>query len=154
MVLGLALAKHDGPIGRAAPDNRRLQVSPLQRQGAVAQGCIRRGGTSEAAPEAVRQAVGGGCQSGWGRLLSVTNAIEASTWHQGDSVWASAGRPGRGGGVTSPPLLMHPWLWPVALPRGSRGRCVRLRVRLHSMSQLKWGAGAEGGFSGVLVFLA
>ena len=30
------------------------------------QGCSRRQGTSEAAPEAVRQAVGGGCQSGWG----------------------------------------------------------------------------------------
>ena len=30
--------------------------------------------------EAVRQAVGGGCQSGWGRLLSVTNAAEAGTW--------------------------------------------------------------------------
>ena len=28
----------------------------------------RREGASEAAPEAVRQAVGGGCQSGWGRL--------------------------------------------------------------------------------------
>ena len=32
-------------------------------------GCIGREGASEAAPEAVRQAVGGGCQSGWGRLL-------------------------------------------------------------------------------------
>ena len=52
------------------------------------QGCIRRKGTSEAAPEAVRQAVGGGCQSGWGRLPSVTNAIEAGTWRQGDSGWA------------------------------------------------------------------
>ena len=41
--------------------------------------------TSEAAPEAVRQAVGGGYQSGWGRLLSVTNAIEAGTCRQGDS---------------------------------------------------------------------
>ena len=51
------------------------------------QGCMRREGTSEAAPEAVRQAVGGGCQSGWGRLLSVTNAIEAGTCCQGDSVW-------------------------------------------------------------------
>jgi hypothetical protein len=36
--------------------------------------------------EAVTQAVGGGCQSGWGRLLSVTNAIEP--WRQGDSGWA------------------------------------------------------------------
>ena len=48
-------------------------------------GCIRRGGTSEAGPEAVRQAVGGGCQSGWRRLLSVTNAIEAGPCCQGDS---------------------------------------------------------------------
>ena len=31
------------------------------------QGCIRREGTSEAAPEAVRQADGAGCQSDWGR---------------------------------------------------------------------------------------
>ena len=46
------------------------------------------GKASEAAPEAVRQAVGGVCQSAWGRLLSVTNAIEAGTWHQGDSGWA------------------------------------------------------------------
>ena len=34
-------------------------------------------GASEAAPEAVRQAVGGGCQSGWGQVMSGTNAIEA-----------------------------------------------------------------------------
>ena len=49
-----------------------------------------RKGTSEAAPAAaaVRQAVGGGCQSGWGRLLSVTTAIEAGTCRQGDSGWA------------------------------------------------------------------
>ena len=52
------------------------------------QGCIGREGTSEAAPEAVRQAVGGGCQSGWGRLPSVTNANEAGTCHQGYSGWA------------------------------------------------------------------
>ena len=43
------------------------------------------GETSEAAPEAVRQAVGGGCRSGWGRLLLVTNATEAGTWRRGDS---------------------------------------------------------------------
>ena len=39
-------------------------------------------------PGAVRQAVGGGRQSDWGWLLSVTNAIEAGTWRQGDSGWA------------------------------------------------------------------
>ena len=43
---------------------------------------------SEAAPEAFRQAVGGGYQSGWGRLLSVANAVEADTRRQGDSGWA------------------------------------------------------------------
>ena len=43
--------------------------------------------------EVVGQVVGGGCQSGWGRLLSVTSAMEAGTWRQGDSGWA----PWRGG---------------------------------------------------------
>ena len=70
------------------------------------QGCIRREGTSEAAPEAVRRAVGGGCQSGWGRLLSVTNAVEAGIWCQGDNGWALAGRPG------SPPPLSNASLPP------------------------------------------
>ena len=56
--------------------------------GAPHQGCIRRDGTSEAAPEAVRQAVGGGCQSGWGRLLSVTNGTEAGTCRERHSGWA------------------------------------------------------------------
>ena len=51
-------------------------------------GCIQKEGTSETAPEAVRQAVGGGCQSGWGRLLSVTNAIEPGPCRQGVSGWA------------------------------------------------------------------
>ena len=52
------------------------------------QGCIGRERTSEVVPEFVRSAVGGGCQGGWGRLLSVTNVIEAGSWRQGDSGWA------------------------------------------------------------------
>ena len=36
----------------------------------------------------VGQAVGGGCQSGWGRLLSVINAVEVGAWRQGNSGWA------------------------------------------------------------------
>ena len=56
--------------------------------GVRVQGCIRRDGTSEAAQEAVGQANGRSCQSGWGRLLSVTNAIETCTCRQGDSGWA------------------------------------------------------------------
>ena len=40
------------------------------------QGCIRREGASEAAPQAVKQAVEGGCRRGWGRLLSVINALK------------------------------------------------------------------------------
>ena len=59
--------------------------APLHR---AVQECIRREGTSEVAPEAVRHAVGGGCQSGRGRLLSVTNAIEPGGCRQGDSSWA------------------------------------------------------------------
>ena len=78
------------------------------------------------APKAVRQAVGGGCQSGWGRLLSVTNAIEAGAWRQGDSGWAYAGRPGGGGGGGSPHSN-------ASLPVGvrwcacARGQCVGVR---------------------------
>ena len=67
-------------------------------KGGEGQGCIRREGASEEAPEAV----GGGCQSGWGQLLSVTNATEAGTWREGQ--WLGA--PG-GGGL--PPLPMHAW---------------------------------------------
>ena len=52
------------------------------------QGCIRREGTSEVALELVRQAVGGGCESGWGWFLSVANTIEAGTSRWGDSGWA------------------------------------------------------------------
>ena len=51
----------------------------------ITRGCVRREGTSEAAPEAVRQAVGGGCLSGWGRLLSATNANRGwrlASWRQ------------------------------------------------------------------------
>ena len=80
------------------PNDGRSPSTATTLRGSQSQGCIRREGTSEAAPEAVRQAVGGGYQSGWGRLLSVTNAIDAGTWRQGDSGWAQAGRPGAGGG--------------------------------------------------------
>ena len=38
------------------------------RCGGEGQGCAGREGTSEAAPGAVRQAVGGGCRSGWGAV--------------------------------------------------------------------------------------
>ena len=65
-----------------------LGVPAWERGLPYRQGCIRRQGASEVAPAAGRQAVGGGCQSGWGRLLLVTNAIEAGTWRQGDSGWA------------------------------------------------------------------
>ena len=58
------------------------------REGVDGEGGMRREGTSEAALEAVRKAVGGGCHSGSEQLLSATNAIEAGTWCQGDSNWA------------------------------------------------------------------
>ena len=70
----------------------RWQDFAVNRGGGRGQGCSRMEGVSEVALEAVRQAVGGGCQSGWGRLLLVTNAIEAGTWRQGDSGWESASR--------------------------------------------------------------
>ena len=48
----------------------------------------------------------GVCRSGWGRLLSVTNAIEAGTWRQGQ--WLGIGRASWRGGGYLPPLPMHP----------------------------------------------
>ena len=59
-------------------------------------------GLSDAASEAVRQALGGGCRSGWGRLLSVTNAIEVGTL-AGHMLGTLEG--GRG---SPPPIPMHP----------------------------------------------
>ena len=70
------------PLGRAK-SRRRSGRRPLHRctgprlrkglgtavgGGGRGQGCVRREGTSEAAPGAVRQAVGGGCRSGWGAV--------------------------------------------------------------------------------------
>ena len=66
----------------------RTYLEVLHPRRAHCSGCGGREGTSEAGPEAGRQAVGGGCQSGWGRLLSVKNAIETGTWCQGDCGWA------------------------------------------------------------------
>ena len=79
--------------GRALSFDERRGQFPQGKQGervpgralGPRQGCIRREGTSEAAPEAVRKAVEGGCQSGWGRLPSVTHAVDLGTWRQGDS---------------------------------------------------------------------
>ena len=63
---------HQGGAQGASRWNQQTIVGPLHRRPSAP-----REGASEAAPAAVRQAFGGGCQSGWGRLLSVTNAIEA-----------------------------------------------------------------------------
>ena len=76
------------------------------------QGCIRREGTSEVAPGAVRSAVGGGCQSGWGQLLSLTNAIEPGT------AVGEAGCPGGGRG-TPPPFQCIPGPWGRRGPAGT-----------------------------------
>ena len=54
--------------------------------------------------EAVRQAVGGGCQSGWGRLLSVANAMLALAV-RGTVAGHMLGALEGGGGL--PPLPMH-----------------------------------------------
>ena len=80
--------------------------SQPKRQRHPSQGCIRREWTSEAAPEAVRQAVGGGCRSGWGRLLSVTIAIEPGTWCVRGTV--AGHRLGALGGYPPPPLQCNP----------------------------------------------
>ena len=82
-----------GDADPAAPAARRLGRHGTQEIFSLLNrpfewGMHQKGRDLRGGPEAVRQAVGGGCQSGWGRLLSVTNAIEAGTWRQGDSGWA------------------------------------------------------------------
>ena len=76
----------------------------LPKAEGVEQGCIRRAGTAEAAPEAARQAVGGDCQSGWGRLqmpLRLALAVrETVAGHKLGALEQVGGLP--------PPLLMHP----------------------------------------------
>ena len=68
---GNGTAHRSPPVRRTRGHSRSLRHKRTRREG-----------TSEAAPEAVGQAVGGGCQSGWGRLLSVTSAIEPGTCRQ------------------------------------------------------------------------
>ena len=67
------------PPGRAG--------QPAGRGGGVGgeQEGIGRAGAPEEVPEAVRQAVGGDYQSGWGRLLLVTTAAGADSCGQGES---------------------------------------------------------------------
>ena len=78
----------------SGPEHQQMPPPPPARHG-----CLGREGASEAAPEAVRQAVGGGRQSGWGRFLSVTNAIEAGTWRPSGGQWRGVGwTPRKGGG--------------------------------------------------------
>ena len=77
---------------------------------------MRREGTSEAAPEAVRRAVRGGCRSGWGRLLSVTNAMQTGTWRHGGQ-WLGIGwAPWKGGGGRGQGLAPEGPLSPRAMP--------------------------------------
>ena len=57
-----------------------------------------------------------------GRLLSVTNAIEAGTCRQGDSGWALAGQPGGGGGTLPPSNASLPPPPPVDDAAGSLAR--------------------------------
>ena len=71
----------------------------------------------------VRRGVGDGCQSGWGRLLSVTNRVGAGSCGRGESGWAiGQGLGGRGGGGVPPPLPMHPC---PPHPPGGQGDCAR-----------------------------
>ena len=86
------------------------------------QGCIRREG--KAASEAVAQAVGEGCQSAWGRLLSVANAVEAGTAVRGtvaghrldalEGVWGTLPPPFQRIPAPPPPPHWHHWAvsWP------------------------------------------
>ena len=77
---------------RWANDVLQAHISCTLDKGGGGHGCIRREGFSEGTPEALRQAVGGGCQSGWGRLLSVTN--KPPPWGKGAGGAGGGGRCG------------------------------------------------------------
>ena len=70
--------------------------------------CIRREGASEAAPAAVREAVGGGCQSGWGGYCPLQMPLKPAL---GIRKTVAGHRLGalEGGGYL--PLPLHPCLW-------------------------------------------
>jgi hypothetical protein len=86
---GCPAIRLSAPRATAAEGNRVNMKAGGNREGCI---CTRDALEGKApqlvAPEAVGQAVGGGCRSGWGQLPSVTNAIEAGTCRQGDSGWA------------------------------------------------------------------
>ena len=101
------------------------------------------GGTSEAAPEAVGWAVGGGCRSGWGQLEAHTplvpgphlqpTATPAVSWGWSRLPWAIAGLPppeqrARGRGRCRMPL---------------RPRCRAERRGLRSPAE-RWARGSGG----------
>ena len=105
-------------------------MRPLVRDEVEGQGPPERG------PAAVRRAVGGGCQSGLGRLLSVTNATEAGTGRRGDCGLSIGRALWRGGGVTPTPLLMHPW-------RGGGDASPPCNASLPSGDTSRWPATSE-----------
>ena len=72
------------------------------------------------ATEAVRQAVGGGCRSGWWWLLSVANAIEAAA--RGTVAGHRLGALDGGGGGTPPPLPSNAFLGRGGQWNGGRGK--------------------------------
>ena len=93
-------------VGSGHCCNPRHHVSPEHRYGMPAP-CPYRSPCTLARMHWKGRGPGGGCQSGWG-LLAVTKAVEVGTWRQGDSGWASAGRPGGGGGGGLPPNASLP----------------------------------------------
>ena len=90
-----------------------------------------------------------------GAVLSVTNATQAGTCHQGDSGWGMGWAPWRRGGGGAPSLPMHPWgvgegytprptlgLWHMKrLQKGGGRACVRAGVGLGAGAC--WGGGVR-----------
>ena len=70
---------HPPTVPTEEKNEGRIPQEPPQR-------CTRRDGASEAAPEAVRQAVGGGCQSGWRRLLPLQMPLQKLALGHRDTV--------------------------------------------------------------------
>ena len=163
--LGDVLVEEQEVFEAGQPPETRVQEDVLDlkvRAGkGVGQGYIRREGTSEAAPEAVGPAVAEGCRSGWGRLLSVTNAIEAGTWHGiGWAPWRGRGTSPRsnaslGVGAKGSPRELNDGTRDPARPNGAvarggggrvlDGRGPRRRLQRRSGRGLKGVTKAPGG---------
>ena len=98
-----------GRGGRGETEGQRRTLGRQTAAGGAPpcpEGCRRREGASEAVPEAVRQAVGGGCRSGWGGYCRLQMALRPALGVRGTLAGRRLGALEGGGGL--PPFQCIP----------------------------------------------